>query len=77
MIVTLTDAQFQKLLWLHERGGSGYIDRFGRICACGEHLPAGAFPALINLVANGMLSGAEGRIFVTPLGRGCITDRKG
>ena len=37
----LTDAQSEKLEWLHKQGGSGYLDKHGRMVAGGDHMPQG------------------------------------
>lgn len=73
----LTVAQHRNLKWLHEHGGSGYLDKYGRLCAGGENLPTGAWPALLNLVANGMITGYEGRLAISNLGKGYLKDFKG
>lgn len=64
----LTDAQYEKLAWLHRQGGSGYLDKHGRVIAGGEHMPQGCWPAWMNLVANGMIAGADGRLAITDYG---------
>lgn len=72
----LTEAQHEKLAWLHQRGGSGYLDKFGRLVAGGEYLPQGCWPAWLNLVANGLISGADGRLTITDYGRRHLTPEK-
>ena len=42
----LTDAQNEKLEWLHKQGGSGYLDKHGRMVAGGAQV-TGASPALM------------------------------
>jgi len=65
----LSDAQYEKLSWLHKQGGSGCIDKHGRVVAGGEHMPQGCWKAWLNLVAFGMVDGSDGRITVTDYGR--------
>ena len=65
----LTDAQHEKLLWLHKHGGSGYLDKHGRVVAGGEHMPQGCWPAWLNLIAHGLISGGDGRLTITECGR--------
>lgn len=65
----LTDAQSEKLEWLHKQGGSGYLDKHGRMVAGGDHMPQGCWPAWLNLVAHGLISGGDGRLTITDYGR--------
>ena len=65
----LTDAQNEKLEWLHKQGGSGYLDKHGRMVAGGDHMPQGCWPAWLNLVAHGLIAGGDGRLTITDYGR--------
>lgn len=65
----LTEAQNEKLAWLHERGGSGYLDRYGRMVAGGDVGHPAWQQSWLNLVAHGMVAGGEGRLTVTDYGR--------
>jgi len=65
----LTDAQNKNMQWLIKRGGSGIIDRYGRVLAEGETAPQGSFPSWLKLIANGLITGEAGRLTVTDLGR--------
>lgn len=58
--MTLTQDQQKWLLWLKDRGGRGFLDRWGRVVAAGETSPQGATVAWLNLVAKGMLEGSDG-----------------
>jgi len=69
----LTDAQTEKLEWLHKQGGSGYLDKHGRMVAGGDHMPQGCWPAWLNLVAHGLIAGGDGRIELTDYGRRHVT----
>lgn len=73
----LSVAQHRNLKWLHEHGGSGYLDKYCRLCAGGENLPTGAWPSLLNLVANNMITGNDGRLAITIHGAGYLRDFKG
>ncbi len=65
----LTDAQNEKLGWLHKQGGSGYLDKHGRVVAGGDYMPQGCWPAWLNLVAHGLIAGGDGRLTITDYGR--------
>jgi hypothetical protein len=65
----LTDSQAAWLRWLAERGGSGYLDRYGRVNAQGENAPRAAWPAWMNLVAAGLLAGGDQRLTITDYGK--------
>lgn len=66
--MTLTDAQFRNLKWLYDKGGSGYIDRYGRVVAGGDVAPQGAYVAWLRMISEGLIAGDNGRIEVTPKG---------
>ena len=61
----LTPEQQKWLAWLRERGGRGFLDRYGRIVASGETSPQGACTAWLNLCAKGLLSGQDGVLSIT------------
>jgi hypothetical protein len=65
----LTDAQRINLEWLHRQGGSGYLDRYGRLVAGGETKDQGCWSTWLRLVAWGLVSGSEGRLALTDKGR--------
>ena len=65
----LTHSQFAWLRWLAERGGSGYVDQYGRVNAQGERAPQGAWQAWLNLAAYGLLQGCERRLTITEYGK--------
>ena len=64
----LTKAQHKNLTWLHNRGGSAFIDGHGRLCAGGENASQGSYPSWLKLIAYGLLAGEDGRIIVTMYG---------
>lgn len=66
--MTLTEAQNRNLRWLVGHGGSGYLDKYGRVVAGGETAPQGAWPSWLHLIAKGLVAGGESRIFVTEYG---------
>ena len=59
----LTVDQAKWFDWLTERGGRGFLDRWGRVVAAGETSPQGATVAWLNLVAKGLLVGKDGLLF--------------
>ncbi len=61
----MTDAMKRAFKWLEDRGGSGVIDRHGRVVAGGEHSTQDA-STWLRLVAAGQLVGRRNRIFVRP-----------
>ncbi len=63
----LTPEQEKWLDWLIEHGGSGYVDRYGRIVAGGSVSVQGASVSWMKLLAAGLISGRDGRIFATSL----------
>ena len=66
--MTLTEAQDRNLRWLVGHGGSGYLDKYGRVVAGGEVSPQGSWPSWMHLLAKGLITGGEGRIAVTDYG---------
>jgi hypothetical protein len=65
----LTEAQHNDLLWLYRMGGSGHLDRYGRLVAGGETKNQGSTVAWLNLVIKGMIVGGEDRLVVSDKGR--------
>lgn len=68
MISSFTADQQRHLRWLIEKGGSGYIDRYGRVVAGGEVRNQGTFVSWLKLLSYGHIAGSNDRIFVTDLG---------
>jgi hypothetical protein len=64
----LTEAQHRNLRWLVDNGGSGYLDKHSRIVAGGKVASRGSWPSWLHLIANGLVSGDEQRLFVTDYG---------
>lgn len=60
----LTVDQQDCLNWLRERGGRGFVDRFGRVVAQGETRPRGSWIAWLGLVARGLIEGRDGVITI-------------
>jgi len=65
----LTDAQLEKLKWLHDRGGSAYLDKHCRVTAAGESMRQGSWPAWLNLVVKGCIEAKSERFVITDLGK--------
>lgn len=65
----ITNEQLDCLEWFSVRGGSGYVDRYGRVVAGGEASNRNKFPAWLKLVAAGYITGGEDRLKVTSLGQ--------
>ncbi len=61
-MIKLTKAQVRAVKWLQERGGSGVLDRYGRLVAAGEVATSVHPTTWLRLVAGGMLSGQNGRL---------------
>lgn len=70
----MTDAQRELYEWLRKQGGSGVIDRYGRVVAGGEVKPQGHFCSWLNLIANGQVAGKDGRLFIVQTGQDIITE---
>ena len=58
----LTKAQERAIKWLEERGGSGVLDRYGRLVAGGEVASQFHPTTWLRLVAGGALRGGSGRL---------------
>lgn len=63
-MLTLTRDQIKWLNWLKARGGRGFIDQYGRMCAQGESAPGGAFVCWLKLIAHGLIVGSDGILTV-------------
>ena len=62
--MSLTKAQIRAVKWLNERGGSGVLDRYGRLVAGGEVASSVHPTTWLRLVAAGIIQGREGRLSV-------------
>lgn len=60
----MTEDQEKWLNWLRNRGGSGYVDRWGRVVAGGEVAAQGAATAWLKLIAQGRIVGGKERLTV-------------
>lgn len=65
----MTDAQVYALRWLHDHGGSGLIDKYGRVVAAGEFFPKGPTMTWLRLVAAALIEGMEDHLVLTRKGR--------
>ena len=64
----LSKAQERALKWLEERGGSGAVDRWGRVLAAGETCKTTP-ETWLRLVAAGRVEGFAGRLrILEPVG---------
>ena len=61
----MTEAMRRAVQWLKERGGSGVIDRHGRVLAAGEVASHIAAETWLRLVGESLVSGSLGRIQIT------------
>lgn len=75
--MNLTDTQMKRLRALVDGGGSGIVDRYGRVLIAGELQPHSSWPAWLNLVAKGMVTGENGRLIATDIGHAVISERFG
>lgn len=66
--MNLTRQQTAWLKWLHENGGSGWLDQYGRVIANGENSKQGSQVAWLNLFVKGLVMAAGNRIVLSPLG---------
>lgn len=67
--MTLTKEQLGWLTWLHENGGSGWLDQYGRVIANGANSKQGSQVSWLNLFVKGMVVAHTGRIVMTDLGK--------
>lgn len=65
----LTDDQLKWLRWLHENGGSGWLDQYGRVIANGANSKQGSQVSWLNLFTKGMVEAKVGRIVLSEAGR--------
>ncbi len=63
-VMDLTKAQERAIKWLSERGGSGVLDRYGRLIAGGEVASQFHPTTWVRLVAKGAVRGGGGRLSV-------------
>lgn len=70
--MNLTPPQIKWLKWLHENGGSGYLDPYGRVIANGARSPQGTQTAWLNLFIKRMVCARDQRVVLTELGRAQI-----
>lgn len=70
--MTLTDAQFKWLKWLHDNGGSAYVDQYGRCIANGKKTVHGSQTAWLHMFVKGVIAAKENRIVLTDYGRGYL-----
>lgn len=68
---TLSDAQQRALKWLHGQGGSGVVNKHGKLLAAGvvAHFDNSTW---VRLISQGLVAGGDYRIFVTDAGRACL-----
>lgn len=62
--MTITEPMRTAYAWLVERGGSGVLDRYGRMLAAGERAARFDSSTWLRLVACGALRGSGGRLCV-------------
>ncbi len=65
----LTPEQLGWLKWLHENGGHGWLDQYGRVIANGANSKQGSQVSWLNLFVKGMIHADTNRIVLTDLGR--------
>lgn len=68
----LTSIQRTWLQWLHDNGGSAWVDQYGRMVANGDASNQGAQVAWLHLIAKGMVHVVEQRFVLTEQGRRTI-----
>ena len=64
----LTEAQYRNLRWLVDNGGSGYIDKHGRVVAGGKTASQGSWISWLHLIVKELIEGHEQRLRVTAYG---------
>lgn len=62
----ITDTMHKRMQWLADRGGSGVIDKYGRVVAEGQNTYSTYNGTWLKLVAFGFLTGGQGRLSLTP-----------
>jgi hypothetical protein len=72
MRMKLSKAQFTWLKWLHDNGGSGYLDSH-KVIAGGEPSTFGSAISFLRLVVAGAIEGKDGRLVITDYGRRLLT----
>lgn len=70
--MNLTKEQTNWLRWLHENGGAGWLDQYGRVIANGVNSKQGSQVSWLNLFIKGMVMAREQRIVITKEGRELI-----
>jgi len=60
----MTRAQHRALRWLNDRGGSGVLDRYGRVVAGGEAAGHISPTTWLRLTAQGDVYGVRGRLTI-------------
>jgi hypothetical protein len=65
----LTDTQRNWLQWLHDNGGSGFLDTYGRVIANGANSKQGSQISWLNLFVKGAVCAENDRIVLTEAGR--------
>lgn len=65
----LTEQQIGWLKWLHENGGRGFLDNYGRVTANGANSYQASQTAWLNLFIKGMVCAEDQRIVLTQQGR--------
>lgn len=69
----MTKEQLNWLTWLRDRGGRGFLDRWGRMVASGETSPQGACTAWLNLIGKGYVCADDGVFTITTKGRSVLS----
>lgn len=66
----LTEIQTGWLKWLHENGGAGWLDQYGRVIANGANSKQGSQVAWLNLIVKGLVTANDQeRLILTDKGR--------
>jgi len=68
----LSDAQLRALKWLKERGGSGVINRYGRLLAAGEVARQFDASTWLRLAVAGYVHCADYRVSLSAVGSDCV-----
>jgi hypothetical protein len=64
----LTDIQRTWLQWLHDNGGSGWVDRYGRLVANGDASKQGTMVTWLQLLQKGQIHVQNERFVLTEQG---------